>query len=672
VAWSVSFGSFGSGTSNGAPTTDQTGPTVTVTPSSGLTDGEAVSVTVSTVPDAPVYRTEARLCRGGVTYQPSSGNRPAQDFELGGPNCPESDKPLSTSGDNAVVDALPLDPANGGQSSDTFLYRIGAGNTSWTDFTTNNSVSLTCDDQNPCDLVMELLVGSPTGPPGWKPFTQTVTYGNGDPLAGCGGAATDALQSGGSDRMQEAWVAWSIAECQLPGRHGAASRASFVGEGPAMTAYSNNALDIAYTAAGYDKDVGFTTPDVTQRPSVAVPVALNAAVMAVGGGRRVDAFHKVPFKDIKLTSSEIATLLSGGPSAVTPLLPEIDARNSELASTEFFDTAAGILVGAYADGEASSWYATRWLDQTAPDAWKVPDLATFGADRGRARGISNSLALADPSFVNSLSLLSGRPALRKGLIGPGPNTSGGIWVLTDLQTASALNLTPVQIQDGKGNYIAPTAATLQADVPLMKQDDQGISISDPTATSDTPAYPLTFVEYALVPLAPLQNDDCSMRTDAQTLLQSWLHYVVGDGQKALPSGMAPLTPDLLTQANAAIAKVGTAPAAITCPNQAQQPVTPPADNTGGLNGGGPSSFNSSIPLSSSFKTSTYAPPANTPVGAATPAATNPAAVEQPPAVPAYTGTSSSSSLGTLLALVGIIALVSCVAFATAGRSSPGP
>src|SRR5262249_1609273 len=151
-----------------------------------------------------------------------------------------------------------------------------------------------------------------------------------DPLAGCGGAATDALQSGGSDRMQDAWVNWSLGECVQPGRHGAASRASFVGEGPAVTAFTHGALDVAYTAGGYD-GMRFLPDDAPRRDAVAVPVAINAAVIAVGGGRRVDSFHKVPFKDVQLNGNEIASLLSGGPSAMTPMLPHIIERNPEFA-----------------------------------------------------------------------------------------------------------------------------------------------------------------------------------------------------------------------------------------------------------------------------------------------------------------------------------------------------
>jgi hypothetical protein len=76
-------------------------------------------------------------------------------------------------------------------------------------------------------------------------------------------------------------------------------------------------------------------------------------------------------------------------------------------------------------------------------------------------------------------------------------------------------------------------------------------------------YPLTYVEYAMVPAQPLVNSDCTANTAAQTALNEWLTYVVGAGQQDLPSGMAPLPSSLTAQAQTAIAKVGTGAAACT-------------------------------------------------------------------------------------------------------------
>jgi hypothetical protein len=76
-------------------------------------------------------------------------------------------------------------------------------------------------------------------------------------------------------------------------------------------------------------------------------------------------------------------------------------------------------------------------------------------------------------------------------------------------------------------------------------------------------YPLTYVEYAIAPAQPLLNADCTPDTAAQTALNEWLTFLVGQGQQDLPSGMAPLPSPLTAQAQAAIAKVGTGAPACT-------------------------------------------------------------------------------------------------------------
>jgi len=69
------------------------------------------------------------------------------------------------------------------------------------------------------------------------------------------------------------------------------------------------------------------------------------------------------------------------------------------------------------------------------------------------------------------------------------------------------------------------------------------------------AYPLTFVEYAVVPKAPLLDDSCRTRAQ-QSMLTAFLTYVTGPGQATLAPGLVPLTQDLAAEAAAAIAKIG--------------------------------------------------------------------------------------------------------------------
>jgi hypothetical protein len=672
---------------------DTSVPSVSVSQTTGITDGQAVTITIKTKQDVPVSTAEANLCRGGVDYQPKTVQGfdalPADDFRSDGPNCPGG-HPVSTSADALVNDNNTSSNA-ATADGESFTYRIGSGVTQWVDTNTNKTITLACDQSNPCSLVVELELSPVNGQPAqWKPFVFPITYGTTDAVAACGGPAESALTTGGGDRMQEAWVAWTLAACKRPGVHGAPTLANFGGEGNALSQFTAGSLDLAYTAGGYDKDMatgsdaqapgsGLTTPDVTPRPSVAVPLALNAAVIGVGGGHIVNG-HKVPFKTIKLTADQAAAMYGGGgfiQAQQSPTNPngmvatDITSANPEFA--QLFDNSAGFIVGAYADAEAFSWYATRWFKQAAPGFFKVPPTSTFGTDANKPRGVDAGLGLADPTYNQAVSLFSGRPAIRKGLIGPGPLTTGGIFVLTDLQTANALDLTPVQLPDAHGNYVAPTAETVTAAVPTMKADDHGVLVSDPQSSA---GYPLSFVEYALVPAQPLLNDDCTARTDSQKLLTDWLTYVTGGGQSQLPAGMAPLPDSLKAQAADAIKKVGASPVTGTCA-AAEQPPTiaapsvpdaAPLGATGSLPSAGAPPAAGSAPSVVDYSQ----PPtlATAPLASGAASSTDAGAVagttpNRFAAVPAFAGRTSSGWSPPLVALVGIVTLTTLALAATA-------
>src|SRR5207253_1959704 len=50
----------------------------------------------------------------------------------------------------------------------------------------------------------------------------------------------------------------------------------------------------------------------SERNAVATPVALNAAVVAVGGGYITPSGAKAPYPEVKMKASEVAALFGGG------------------------------------------------------------------------------------------------------------------------------------------------------------------------------------------------------------------------------------------------------------------------------------------------------------------------------------------------------------------------
>jgi hypothetical protein len=543
--------------------------TVTVTPAAGLVDGQSVAINVKSTAESRVAYAEARVCRFGIDYQPSSSNRPAADFDSGNANCP--DKPISSSADSAAADNQMY---NGSirPEGQTFALRVGTGTVGWKD-RTDVAQTLTCDDKHPCALVVELQYVK-ANKLAWVPFVQKLQYLNEDPIAGCGGKAPGALTAGGSGRMTEAWINWTVEACKRPGQVGALTQGIFSGEGDALTAYSTGNLDLTYTAAGYDGNVGLVSDGVPKRASIAVPVAINASVMGVAGGTIDTNSKTVPYKSIKLTTPEVTRLLSGfGESAFTDHTAELFERNPEMREGSLFADQE-FQVASAASAEMTSWLMTGLADRYANDLWVVPDNTGFGSDAGKARGVTANFGLASPSFNKALSLLSARSSLRqKTFVLRGP---GGAFVLTDHETATAFGMTSAAIQNGAGAFVLPTEANMRAAVPTMKANGEGMLIPDITTTATdgaATAYPLTFVEYALVPAEPLMDLTCTPRTASQAALTDWLTYITTTGQQQLPAGMVALTDGLRAQAAAAIAKVGTAPVTGECKSEPPEPTT---------------------------------------------------------------------------------------------------
>ncbi len=540
---------------------------VTVTPNQNLTDGAQVSINLQTDPTYPIYQAKAQVCRHGVAYANSDSIVPAEDFTTGGANCPSI--PISSSADLVSADGDTFSTAvlPGGE---TFVTHVGAGVAQWNSVIDDSAQSLTCDFQNPCDLVVEVRGADVDLQTRWIPYVQTITYLADDPIAGCGGPADGMLVTGGSDRMGPAWVNLTLDQCKKSGaQHGAASGASLAGEGDAMDNFSRGDLDLAYSAVGYDAAVGLghgtKSEPLTPRASVSVPIALNATVIAVGNGYRSSTNRKIPYSDVKITLDQATAMFAGGPFQFDAYTTDFEGLNPQFASTGLFSNTSPIKVGAYADAESTSWFMTKFFKDQRPDLWKVPDNNSFSEERGLPRPASASLGVASPSYQNALDLFSGRTLLDKAIRLRGGDEYGGIWVITDYATALLLGMTPVQIENANGVFVGPNAESMAAAVPTMKATDDGRLMPDYSSVPNIDGvqpYPLTYVEYAVAPTQKLVDTKCVERSTSQGLMATWLNYVVGDGQSKLPAGYLPLTDDLKTSAATAIAKVGSS--APTC------------------------------------------------------------------------------------------------------------
>jgi len=630
--------------------------TVSVTPNTSITDGQLVTITVETTTANRVYEANAQICRLGIEYASSDGDRPAKDFAAGDLNCPAI--PISSSADVQTGDANLYSSATQPGGSSFSMY-VGSGVVEWPASSTGQSQRLTCDAENPCALVVQVYGSTAPGVTRWIPYVQKLTYRVDDPIAGCGGPADGVLNAAGPERITDIWVDLTLDQCRRPdAQRGAASRTSFSDEADAMNGFSSGSLDLAYSAVGYDPDAalgrGTKSEPLTVRAAAAVPLALNATVVAVGNGRRGPNDRKVPFTDVRLTMDQVARMFSGGPGdfeqyerdAFRALNPQFDEASIFLPAT--------IQVGAFAPPDASSWFLSSFLDANRPDLWKVPDTNTFGPERGLDRSPLMAFGVANPSFNNAVDMFTGNSVLVRTLRTQNSDAYGGIWVLTDLVTATRLGLSVASIQNANGEFVAPTADSMTAALDTMTPSSDGLLMPDPDATVEKDAvqpYPLTFIDYAIAPTSKLVDTDCTGRPTSQALLTTWLSYAVTDGQDHLPNGNIPLTDDLRTAATAAIATVGSVtPECYKEPTEpSTTPVPPPAGGSGGsrvgqLGGAGN-------------------PGDSTGVTAGDSAAGEEAAAE----IPEFTLRRTASTLAGVSGLVIILGLLSIMALATTGR-----
>jgi hypothetical protein len=532
--------------------------TLAVTPTSDLVDGQQVSLSL-TLPAGETLSggQTIRVCRPDGTYATQ------QDLLLFNGKCPL----IAGSTSASPPSILPFADGSGGVGK----FQVGVGTTT---FGPTQQFSLTCDPTHPCRLVVAFAIAvSGASTVNIIDSSTLFTYSGDAPTASCGGNAPGALSSTGSDRLLAPWITLTKAYCAHTGQH-QPTQAAFTGEGAGQQSYNAGTDDMVYSSVGR-RFPGHD--DEPKRDSVSVPVALDAAVIGVFGGFSTDdpkwpSHFPKPFGDgdIKITMAEAATILGQSPDDFSrAYTAELQARNPTLTGNPVVQgLTGGVVTIAPTAADGSSWLASSAFAKEAGAEWHASTGVGQGnTDPGAPRGPIESFALAEnPPFSSTwFSFYSNRSSLQKTQI-TAEGASGFFgpqWVLTDLATATYLGIPTVSIQNSRGEFVAPTTASLQAATATMTAQPDGTELPD--IGNDAPgAYPLTFVEHAVAPHEPLLDTDCTPRTDSQQQLTGWLNYLTSDGQAQLSDGLAPLPASMLTAAKAQVPQVGAAPVTGQC------------------------------------------------------------------------------------------------------------
>jgi hypothetical protein len=128
------------------------------------------------------------------------------------------------------------------------------------------------------------------------------------------------------------------------------------------------------------------------------------------------------------------------------------------------------------------------------------------------------------------------------------------------------------LQNAVGNFVTPTATSLDAAVQVAKPNADG-SLTPDYASTNADAYPMPDVIYAAVSTDPVPASQASAETELLTQMLN-LTGTGGSNVGQLPAGFVPLPANLVTQAQAGIVKdIVAAP-------------TPPGGGHGGSGNGG--------------------------------------------------------------------------------------
>ena len=351
--------------------------------------------------------------------------------------------------------------------------------------TLHTGTTLTCNSTHPCTFVV-LVYANETGEQAPGIFLGVpVTYLPPSVNTSCGGAAPGQLTTAGPDRLAQQITNWTLEGCASDLDGGKAltdNLGSGESDATALNTFADGDADLAYSAVGYGATAAFNPPN--QRPYVAVPIALNAVVLAHVQSKHVtnvagltNVFAKLP--QLHITDAQAAQLVADGQGTNalwdSPLGEGLVSQNPTLGPPSWYYSPTttitrnashnnqnennGVVGTSLAD--ATTFFATTFLHSVAPQ-----ELVSY---TGKPLGVTPDFGTATPPY--NIFAATGTELVAKAL---SPGLGQG-WALTDAASAASLwgglsvlaLQTPGSIGSPTQKYVAPTVTSMQAAVPEM-------------------------------------------------------------------------------------------------------------------------------------------------------------------------------------------------------------
>lgn len=582
------------------------------------------------------------------------------------------------------------------------------------------NVEYSCDEDNPCNIAFSVGRLSDEGFTSydWNDFAslEVAPKSLTADTTGCTGLGPQTITASGSERLQGLLSTLNRNTCSAT-------------PGPLPVSYVANGEQSNLSKVGNGADLAFAGSSLIARQPVpgtlAIPIAVNGVTLSQFGGKPAasNTEGKVaatpdPIPALALQPADAAAIILhrfvsdalptedvSQAAALNPLAAALRSRPENAKALSTFDPSFfGLPLNAaptvtYGVGPDSTAIAlSAYLAAKAPEAWAFPKNAvndslqrsekpvgkvtSFDGIKDGGLGESGPLLTSQVSSVGGLyTALFHKDVFSeiakvcpdRGFADGGalqaPLAGGCLrYAVMDAATAGALKLTSSKLSTGT-SYVEPTLDGLATAAATGTLNADGYFES-----SDPGAYPLSFIEYAIVPKAPLVDDSCKPRTAAQDQLKKFLTYVLGDGQAIIGDGLAPLPANVKEQATAALAQLGTGPGTGKC---APKAIVKKTDTTssgndgsgggidsGGAGSGGGTGGNGSGSDNGGSGTGSNGTGDNGSDDSAGPVASKDLSKKSQAAagfVPSFAGSAASSSTLALLGLLLLAALASLTA-----------
>ncbi|MFJ4794595.1 hypothetical protein [Kitasatospora purpeofusca] len=230
--------------------------------------------------------------------------------------------------------------------------------------------------------------------------------------------------------------------------------------------------------------------------------------------------------------------------------------------------------------------AIRVQDYSGPDAWKMYEINPL--NNGLAQ-VARNLLMSKPTCQSPFADVDGKHASCAS-VDPGRR---GLFAIMDSGQAKAYGMPEAALRNPAGQFVKPTQDALRAAVATMPVDPASgtqklpYGVAGTEFASSAQAYPLSVVQYAMVPTGGLSAAKAKAASEfLRRVTDPAEGQVYGNEPGQLTAGFLALTDDQLAQARSAVTHVAAQDGKYPGNQPGPEPTGPEGENGGQTGGNG--------------------------------------------------------------------------------------